>query len=492
MTLTLYNSLTRRKEEFKPIRNNTVGLYTCGPTVYNYAHIGNLRTYVFEDVLRRVLLHNGYEVTHVMNITDVGHLTSDADTGEDKMEKGARREGKSAWEIAKFYTEAFKNDLFKLGCIPPTIWCKATDNIPEQITLVQTLINKGYTYETGDGIYFDTTKLSDYGKLVNLEKQELQAGTRVDMGEKKNPHDFALWKWSGPRGERHPERAAASEGSSVPKQRLAAEDNEEPPVQKRQMEWFAFGKMGFPGWHIECSAMALKYLGDHFDIHCGGVDHKAVHHTNEIAQTESATGVKPWVNVWMHGEFLNIKDAKMAKSGENFITMQTLIDKGYPPLAYRYFLLQAHYRKQLIFSSEALDAAAQGYRRLLEKMRQLTESPDARPISEFEKKFLELINDDLNLPEALALAWEVLKSDYPDSEKKTTLFLFDLVFGLGLDTHLTDETVIPPGVQALLDARAAARAEKNWVESDRLRDEIEAKGFTVKDTDEGQIIKNSP
>ncbi|MEK7623556.1 MAG: cysteine--tRNA ligase, partial [Patescibacteria group bacterium] len=337
--LTLYNTLTRRKETFEPLRDKAVGLYTCGPTVYNYAHIGNLRTYIFEDILKRALVANGYDVRHVMNITDVGHLTDDADFGEDKMEKGAKREDKSAWEIAEFYTQAFKKDVQELNILPPDIWCKATDNIAEQIAMVQTLIDKGVTYETADGIYFDTTKISDYGKLARLRAQTLQPGKRVEMGEKRNPHDFALWKFS-------------------------------PTGEKRQMEWEAFGRKGFPGWHIECSAMSIKYLGEQFDIHCGGIDHVPIHHTNEIAQSETATGKKPWVRYWLHGEFLNIAETKMAKSGENFITLQTIKDRGISPIAYRYFLLQTHYRKQLNFSWEALQAAETGLGNLRDQVRQ--------------------------------------------------------------------------------------------------------------------------
>jgi len=287
--LKIYNTLTKKTEEFKSITDRKVDLYTCGPTVYHYAHIGNLRTFVFEDILKRVLEYNNYQVNHVMNITDVGHLTDDADNGEDKMEKGSKREGKTAWEIAKFYTEAFQKNLKELNIESPTTWCKATDNIPEQIALVQTLIDKGFTYKTNDGIYFDTTKLSDYGKLANLANQELEAGARVDMGEKKNPHDFALWKFSN--------------------------SNEQ-----RQMEWEAFGKKGFPGWHIECSAMSSKYLGHHFDIHCGGIDLIPVHHTNEIAQSEAAFDEKPWVNYWMHGEFIVLKnDEKMSNKSDDVL-----------------------------------------------------------------------------------------------------------------------------------------------------------------------------
>lgn len=446
-----YNSLTKKKDRFAPIAGNGVGLYTCGPTVYNYAHIGNLRTYVFEDILKRVLLYNGYDVNHVMNITDVGHLSSDGDTGEDKMEKGARREGKSAWDIAKFYTEAFQRDMAALNITEPNVWCKATDHIPEQIALVETLTDNGYTYTTSDGIYFDTTKDPDYGILANLRNQELKAGARVELGEKRNVHDFALWKFTA-------------------------------PGEKRQMEWFAFGQMGFPGWHIECSAMAMKYLGDHFDIHCGGIDHVPVHHTNEIAQTESATGKTPWVNVWMHGEFLKIEDAKMAKSGENFLTLQSLIDNGYSPLAYRYFLLQAHYRKQLAFSWEALDAAAEGLKRLRKQVQEMS----AMGEGEFLKKFEEKINDDLNIPEALALLWTGVKENNVSKEMAEKM---DAVLGLDLFAKDHDAPMeIPSDIQKLLDARAAARAEKNWKESDRLRDGIREQGFEVEDSADGQRV----
>ena len=295
MPLYLYNTLTRRIEEFKSIKKNNVGLYTCGPTVYNFAHIGNLRTYVFEDILKRALAYNDYKVKHVMNITDVGHLTDDADEGEDKMEKGSAREGKTAWELAEFYTHAFRLDMEQLNIIKPSIWCRATDHIKEQINLIKKLEKKGFTYATSDGIYFDTSKLKDYGKLANLQNQELRAGVRVDVGDKRSTTDFALWKFS-------------------------------PKLQKRQMEWKSPWGVGFPGWHIECSAMAMKYLGETFDIHCGGVDHIPVHHTNEIAQSEAAYD-SSLANFWMHGEFLLMGNDKMAKSGDNFVTLQTLKEK---------------------------------------------------------------------------------------------------------------------------------------------------------------------
>jgi len=454
----LYNTRTKQKEQFKPICDKSVGLYTCGPTVYNYAHIGNLRTYIFEDLLKRVLKMNGYLVNHVMNITDVGHLTDDADYGEDKMEKGAKREGRTAWDIADFYTKAFKNDIAELNILEPSIWCIATDHIPQQIEQVQTLINKGFTYETSDGIYFDTTKLEDYGKLANLKAQELRAGERVDMGEKKNPHDFALWKFT-------------KEGET------------------RQMEWDAFGRKGFPGWHIECSAMSMKYLGNQFDIHCGGIDHVPVHHTNEIAQAEACSGVKPWVNVWMHGEFLVIgedKDnnkIKMAKSGDNFITLQTLKDRGYSPLAYRYYLLQAHYRKQLAFSWEAMDAAASGLKRLKNIVQYLPEQLEENP--HLEQEFFSAVNDDLNIAEALGVLWRGIKEEKLDMK---TVIKFDKVLGLNLH-EIEAEIDIPENVQLLLDERVLAREEKNWELSDKLRDEIASLGFKVEDSGEGQEVR---
>ena len=462
--LTLYNTLTRQLEPFQPLHNKDVGLYTCGPTVYDYAHIGNLRTYIFEDILRRVLKYNGYKVTQVMNITDVGHLTDDADFGEDKMEKGARREGRTALEIAEFYTRAFKENMKDLNVLEPHIWCKATDHIKEQVSQVQILIDRGYTYETGDGIYFDTTKLPDYGKLARLDKQDLRAGARIEMGEKKNPHDFALWKFT-------------------------------PPGEKRQMEWEApFGvaqgksvRKGFPGWHIECSAMSMKYLGDQFDIHCGGVDHIPVHHTNEIAQAEAAGGKKPWVKYWLHGEFLLIADpstgsgSRMGKSEGNFITLQTIKDKGIEPLAYRYFVLQTHYRQQLNFTWEALAGAAQALHNLRDHVRRIPKDAETDP--EVEDNFLRALNDDLNIPRALALVWESLKA-----QKLTlqTIIHFDKILGLNL--HDPEMTKITEEVERLLLRRAQARAEKNWAESDRLRELIAKLGYRVEDTEAGQQL----
>ncbi|HEX7973335.1 MAG TPA: cysteine--tRNA ligase, partial [Anaerolineales bacterium] len=369
MTLRLYDTYTRTLRDFTPLHGNEVGLYTCGPTVYDYAHIGNLRTYIFEDLLRRVLELNGFTVRHVMNITDVGHLTSDADTGEDKMEKGSRRTGKSAWEIAEYYTQEFRDDLRQLNIQEPVVWCKATDHIPEQIDLIRCIEQKGFTYSTSDGIYFDTSRMRDYGHLARLDIEGLQAGMRIEMGEKRHPTDFALWKFS-------------------------------PPGQQRQMEWDSPWGIGFPGWHIECSAMSAEYLGPFFDIHCGGEDHISVHHTNEIAQTEACYGTR-LANFWMHGYFLQLDEARMSKSSGGFLRLQTLIERGYDPLAYRFFCLSAHYRSKLSFNWESLDGAAKA----LDRLRMLAyEWGQPGSVDEgYAGQFLAQVNDDLNLPRAVAL-----------------------------------------------------------------------------------------
>jgi len=448
--LKLYNTLNHKLEEFQPL-GKEVGFYACGPTVYNYAHIGNLRSYISGDILRRVLKYNKYKVKHIMNITDVGHLTDDADSGEDKMEKGAKREGKSAKEIAEFYTSAFKENLLDLNILEPTIWAKATEHIEEQIEQVQQLIDGGFTYETTDGIYFDTTKIKDYGKLARLDKQNLKAGARVEIGEKKNPHDFALWKFSK-------------------------------ESETRQMEWDAFGKKGFPGWHIECSAMSMKYLGNQFDIHFGGIDHIPVHHTNEIAQAEAITGLKPWVKYWLHNEFLIINENKMSKSEDNFITLQTLKDKNLSPLSFRYLLLQTHYRKQINFTWEALEAAENGLNNLKDHIKRIPKNAPTDQV--VEEKFLDAINDDLNTTEALAILWNAVKANQIGLD---TIIKFDKVLGLNL--HDPEARVeITNEIQKLLDERTKARKDKNWNESDKLRDKLEELGITVEDTTEGQKI----
>jgi cysteinyl-tRNA synthetase len=455
MTLRLFDTYTRRVRDFIPLHPPEVGLYACGPTVYDYAHLGNLRTYLFEDLLRRVLAFNGYRVTHVMNLTDVGHLVSDADTGEDKMEQGARRTGKSAWEIAAFYTQAFKDDLGHLHMLEPTIWCRATEHIPEQIDTIRCIEAKGLTYRTADGIYFDTSQWPPYGELARLDIQGLHAGRRVDMGEKRHPTDFALWKLS-------------------------------PPEQKRQMEWDSPWGVGFPGWHIECSAMATKYLGRFFDIHCGGEDHIPVHHTNEIAQTEACYGTR-LANFWLHGSFLQLDDAKMAKSAGDFVRLQTVVERGYDPLAYRLFCLSAHYRATLHFTWEGLDGAATALHRLRAAASAwgATGTVDVRYVDRFSAQ----VNDDLNMPRALALTWELVQSALPAATKKATLLQFDRVFGLRLAEWHPGEAVVPEAIRVLVQQRQHARAEKRWREADALREQVQAAGYDIDDTPQGPRLR---
>ncbi len=454
MTLRLYDTYAREVREFKPLKPSKVGLYACGLTVYDYAHIGNLRTYIFEDILRRALEYHDYEVEHVQNITDVGHLTSDADTGEDKMEKGSRRTGLTAWEIAAIYTDAFKDDLQRLNILEPTIWCRATDHIQEQIDLICCIEAKGYTYRTSDGIYFDTARSPNYGRLGRLDLEGLQAGARVDVGEKRNPTDFALWKFS-------------------------------PRDQKRQMEWDSPWGVGFPGWHIECSAMAAKYLGPYFDIHCGGEDHIPIHHTNEIAQSQACYGTT-LANFWMHGYFLQVDEAKMAKSAGDFLRLQTLIDRDYDPLVYRYFCLNAHYRSKLNFTWEGMDGAETSLNRLRAACHEWGEPGKADET--FKARFEEQINDDLNMPRAVALAWELAKGDLPPAVKKATIIDFDKVLGLRLAHWKPQAEAIPAQIMDLVKQRQHARAEKHWQEADSIRDQIAAAGYEIQDTPEGPRV----
>lgn len=458
MELYLYNTLTRKKEIFKPINPPYVGMYTCGPTVYNYAHIGNLRTYIFEDVLKRVLLYNGYKVKHVMNITDVGHLTSDADEGEDKIELEAKKEKKNAWQIAEFYTNAFKEDIKKLNILDPDIWCKATDHIEDFIYLIKILEEKGYTYRISDGIYFDTSKFPDYGKLAGQSLEEILPGARVEVNpEKKNPWDFALWKFS-------------------------------PKDVKRQMEWDSPWGVGFPGWHIECSVMSTKYLGQPFDIHCGGVDHIPIHHTNEIAQSEAAFG-KPMANYWLHGEFLVLGEKRMGKSEGNFITLSVLEEKGYNPLAYRYFCFSAHYRSPLRFTWIAIDSAQRALNRLYENMKKYPKV-DAEFHKEYEEKFHLAINDDLDMPKAISILWELVRDDSVSPEvKRATLIQFDKVLGLSLDNPPEIKIEVPDEIWEMLEERERARKEKNWEKADKIREEIKDKGYIIEDTPQGPRIK---
>lgn len=470
MTLTLYNTLSRKKQKFIPINPDVVKLYTCGPTVYNYMHIGNLRSFLFEDILKRTLMFNGYHIEHIMNITDVGHLTGENDdSGEDKMLKGAKREGKTVWEIAEFYTEAFKNDYHQMNLIPPKIWCKATDHIKEQIDMIKRLQKNGYTYSAQGNIYFNTSKLKDYGKLAKLNLNA-ETKARVEQDQfKKNPHDFVLWftksKFDG-----------------------------------HEMKWDSPWGTGYPGWHIECSAMATKYLGEQFDIHCGGIDHIPIHHTNEIAQTEAATKKKPWVKYWLHNEFLIIASGeKMAKSGENFLTLKTLGTKNIHPLDYRYFCLGTHYKNPLMFNWDAVEGAKSARRRLNEKILEFKEqihTPSSPKIikehltkqKSYLGKFQKAINDDLNTPIALALVHEILKDEKLSStDKLTLLYKYDEVLGLNLKDIQKDQ--IPQTIIALANERLQARITKDWKKSDELRQKIDQLGYIVGDTKEGFEIK---
>jgi len=462
MPLRLFNTLGKKIETFKPIYDNSVGMYSCGPTVYSFQHIGNLRTYIFNDILKRVLLYDGFKVKHVMNYTDVGHLTSDADEGEDKIEKAAKKEGKKAEEIAEYYAEIFEEDCKKLNIIPPEIICKATEHINEQITLIKKLEWKGFTYKTKDGIYFDTSKLDDYGKLANLDIEGLEEGKRIEMGEKKNKTDFALWKFSDIPG-------------------------------LRQQEWPSPWGIGFPGWHIECSAMSSKYLGEQFDIHTGGEDHIQIHHTNEIAQSEAAFGKKPWVKYWIHGAFLNFKGEKISKSKGGLYTISDLEEKGFEPIVFRYFCLNAQYRAHLNFSLEALEGAKNAFDRLKNTVIELKAKHDSNKTEDFEKymqEFQESIDDDLNLPMALAVLWEIIKDKNLGSKEKLKLvFDFDKVLGLGLENLKKEELEIPKEIKKIAEEREAARKAKDFKKSDEIRDKLKELGYVIEDTKEGIKLK---
>ena len=452
MALKLYNTLTRKKDIFKPINKGEVGMYTCGPTVYWYATIGNLRSYIFSDILKRVLIYDKYQVKHVMNITDVGHLTSDADSGEDKMEKAAAKEGRKAEEIADHYLKVFKEDFDKLNIITPNIWCKATEHIKEQIELIKKLEEKGYTYKTKDGIYFDTSKFKDYGKLALLNIEGLEAGKRIEAREKRNKTDFALWKFS-----------------------------EEPGV--RQQEWKSPWGIGFPGWHIECSAMSSKYLGEQFDIHTGGEDHIPIHHTNEIAQSECAFGKKPWVRYWLHGAFLTFKGEKVSKSKGGLYTVSELEEKGYSPLDYRYFCLTAHYRTQLNFSLENLDNAKNSLQRLKRIIDEIKE--DSKPNEKYLKEFEKAIEDDLDMPSALQVLWKLVRDENAVGKIKT-IEQMDKVFGLNL--LIKEKVELPEEVKKLVLEREKARKDKDFKKSDELRDKINKLGWKVDDSKEGMKV----
>lgn len=459
MQLRVYNTLTRKKEEFVPIKPNQASMYTCGPTVYKYATIGNLRAYVFMDELRRVLEYDGLKVKSVMNITDVGHLVSDGDDGEDKMEKSAHETGKTPLEIANTITAQFMKDIDALNIKRPTVCPKATDNINEMIAVVQALLDKGYAYETEDGIYFSVEKFPEYGKLSGVNLEEQRHGARVEVNSfKRHPIDFALWKKAAP---------------------------------NHLQQWDSPWGRSFPGWHIECTAMSVKYLGEQFDIHTGGIDHIPIHHENEIAQGESWLGHKI-VNYWLHNEFLLVDGGKMSKSLGNNYLLSDLADKGFDPIVFRYFCLNVQYRQKINFTWDALAAAKTAYEKLCAQLiahKNSNESTDPAVLADFKQKFEEAINDDLNIPLAIGVLWTMLK--LPKSKDVYNLALtFDKVFGLDFDKikEVKEEIQVPDEIRQLAELRLAARKDKNWAESDRLRNLISEKGYAIKDTANGYEI----
>ncbi len=459
MKIYFYNTLSKEKQEFQPLKGKEVRMYTCGPTVYYFAHIGNLRAYLFMDTLRRVLKYNGYTLKHVMNITDVGHLVSDADEGEDKMLKAARRENKDPYEIANFYMNAFLKDIDKLNIDKPEIIARATEHIDVMEQYVKKIIENGYTYQTEDTIYFDTSKLKNYGILSGKKVEEQKAGARVDFdNNKKNISDFALW--------------------------IKAPEN-------HIMKWDTFFGKCYPGWHLECSAMGYKYLGEEFDIHTGGIDHIPIHHENEIAQAQGFCGKIP-ARFWMHVNFLTVNGGKMSKSLNNLYTLEDLKEKGYEPLTYRIFNFTSNYRNKINFTWEAMDAAKTALNRLREgylKHAEGTATIDEKELEELENRFHEAINDDLNMPVAMSVVWDIIKNPNKSKDFQKLLLKFDEVLGLDLKNYQKVENDIPEEDKKLVEERNEARKNKNWVESDRIRDILMSKGYTVKDGKEGTIIE---
>ena len=456
MDIYLYNTLTKKKEQFIPLNPKEVKIYSCGPTVYKDATIGNMRTNIFQDILRRVLKYNGYKIKHVMNITDVGHLVSDADEGEDKMLKSAREENKTPQEIAEHYTKLFFEDLKSLNIETPEIICKATEHIPEMIEYVKKLIENGYAYETSTAIYFDVSKLDKYGILSGINLEEQKAGARVEVDkEKKNPYDFALW--------------------------IKAPQNH---IMKWDSPW---GKC-YPGWHIECSAMGQKYLGEQFDIHTGGIDLIPTHHENEIAQSKGACGKIP-ARYWMHGEYLLINGGKMSKSLGNVYLLKDIIQKGYNPLVYKLFSYSCHYRNKLNFTWEGIEATSKSLERLkdgYQKHLEGTDNVEEDVINVYEEKFHKAINDDLNMPLAMGTVWEVVRETRKSPKLAQLLLKFDTVLGLKIDEkEEKNNTQIPEEIIKLAEKRQQARQEKNWAESDKIREEIAQKGYTIEDTKDG-------
>lgn len=465
MSLKLYNTLTRKKEEFKPLQASEVRIYSCGPTVYSYAHIGNFRAYVFMDTLRRVLKANEYTLKHVMNITDVGHLESDADEGEDKMEKAAKKENKDPYEIATFYTDIFFRDMGRLNIEKPEIIAKATEHIEDMLQFVKTLVEKGYAYETSKAIYFDISKLDKYPILSNRNIEEQIAGARVDVDqEKKSPYDFAVW-------------------IKAPSTHI--------------MKWESPWGLSYPGWHLECSAMGRKYLGDEFDIHTGGVDHIPTHHENEIAQSKGCNGKIP-AKCWMHVEFLQVDGGKMSKSLGNTYTLDNLQEKGIEPLSYKLFCYTAHYRTKLNFTFESAISSQKALKRLREGYVAHTESQEnieEEVIQKYKQKFMDAVNDDLNMPLAMGIVWEVVRHQTKSKQFAELLVEFDKILGLDIENskqyiEKEQKVELPKDIEELIEQRKVARENKNWAESDRIRDLLKDMGYLVKDTKDGMTIEH--
>lgn len=465
----IFNTLTRKIEEFSPIDYPKVSLYTCGLTVYDYTHIGHMRKYIGDDTLKRTLTYLGYTVTHVQNVTDVGHLVSDEDAGEDKMEKGAKKYGKTVWEIAKYYTDYFYTTMDALNVIRPNVICKATEHIDDMIKLIQTLITKGYAYETDEAIYFDISKFPSYGKLSRQQLEDKQKGVREEVyvdSKKKHPADFALWfKRTG---------------------RFA----------DHAMHWQSPWGDGFPGWHIECSAMSMKYLGDTLDIHTGGIEHIPVHHENEIAQSEAATG-KPFVKYWVHHDFLLVDGVKMSKSLNNFYTIDDVKKRNIDPLSLRLLFLQGNYRQQMNFTWESAQAANEAYRKLKETVIALRSQTSRNTLSEeklnqvdeYRTRFTEAISNDLQTPQAVAVMWEMLKSNIPSTDKLDLLYEFDQVFGLRLNE--VEDVTIPTEITQLAEKRLEAKKKGDYSTADTLRKTIADHGYVVDDTKDGYTIKKA-
>ena len=472
MAFAFYNTLGREKQAFEPLHEKETGFYGCGPTVYNYAHIGNLRAYVHHDVLVRSLRRAGYNVNHVMNITDVGHLSDDADDGDDKMVKSAEERGKSVLEIADFYTKAFFNDTDRMNITRPTIVCKATEHISEMIELIKKIEKNGFTYFAGGNLYFDISKFPSYGDLALLKLEDLTNGSQTEFSRtetdenKRNAGDFVLWFTKS-------------------------------KFENQALMWDSPWGKGYPGWHIECSAMSMKYLGDQFDIHCGGIDHIPIHHTNEIAQSEAAAGKKPWVKYWLHNEFLVMDKGKMSKSSGSFLTLQSLVDEGFDPLDYRYFLLGGHYRSQLQFSFESLQGAKNSRKSLMDKIRSKFSPSDPEPtaqaddgISKYIEDFSKAIEDDLNTPRALAELWRLLKDGPASKEALAAILDMDRVLGLGLEGAVQNSVInedFAKEINELIEKRAQAKKAKDFTTADNIRQNLKSRGIILEDSPSGTI-----